>query len=147
SELNVGIGMTYNYVNPKKTVTLDASINPFSWNMKTCLNSKVNETSVGLKEGMKVKNEYGSSCEVKFFWQLSSNIAYRTRLFFFTDYSYSQSDWENTIMFNINRFLTTQIYVHARYDSKTPLSEENSWHKVQLKEILSFGFTYKFSSL
>ena len=28
-ELNVGVGMTYNYANPKKTFTLDASISPF----------------------------------------------------------------------------------------------------------------------
>ena len=27
-ELNVGVGMTYNYTNPKKTVTFDASISP-----------------------------------------------------------------------------------------------------------------------
>ena len=147
SELNVGLGMTYNYVNPKKTVTFDVSLSPLSWNMKTCLNHKVNETSVGLDAGQRVKNEFGSSAELKFFWQMCGNISYRSRLFVFTDYSYAQSDWENTFMFTINRFLTTQIYVHARYDSKTPVSAENSWHKVQLKEILSFGFTYKFSSL
>lgn len=147
AELNVGLGMTYNFANPKKTVTLDASISPLSWNMKACLNTRVDETTVGLKEGHRVRNEYGSSAEVKFFWQICSNIAYRTRLFGFTDYTYVQSDWENTFMFTINKFLTTQVYVHARYDSKTPYNPDSKWHNVQLKEILSFGFTYKFSSL
>jgi hypothetical protein len=43
--------------------------------------------------------------------------------------------------------LTTQIYAHARYDSQTPKVEGTSWKKLQLKEILSIGFAYKFSSI
>lgn len=34
-ELNVGIGMTYNYENPKKTFKLDTSISPIAYNLKT----------------------------------------------------------------------------------------------------------------
>ena len=46
---------------------------------------------------------------------------------------------------DINRYLTTQIYAHLRYDTTTPRTED--WHKLQVKEILSFGVTYRFSSL
>ena len=50
-------------------------------------------------------------------------------------------------MFNINRFLTTQIFVHMRYDSSTPDCDDPDWHKFQFKEILSFGFAYKFATI
>lgn len=147
-ELNVGVGMTYSYVNPKKTLTFNASISPLSWNMKTCINRHMNETSFGIKEGRKVVNEIGSSAEGKLTWKICDNISYRSRLFVFTDYDYLQGDWENTIEFSINRFLSTQIYVHARYDSTTKRpDEETDWHKWQLKEILSFGFSYKFGTI
>ncbi|MDE6390498.1 MAG: hypothetical protein K2L26_03670, partial [Duncaniella sp.] len=90
--------------------------------------------------------EIGSSAEGKLSWKMCDNISLRSRLFVFTDYGYIQGDWENTIMFDINRFLTTQIYVHARYDSTTKRPEpESEWHKFQLKEILSFGISYKFA--
>ena len=145
-ELNLGIGMTYNYTNPKKTLTFDASISPFSYNMKTCLRHRMNETSFGIEEGRKTVSEYGSSAEGKLQWQLCENISLRSRLFVFTDYDYVQSDLENTLMFTINRFLTTQIYVHVRYDSTSPLIEDTDWHKFMMKEILSFGFTYKFNT-
>lgn len=147
-ELNVGVGMTYAYTNPKKTFTFDASISPLSWNMKTCTRRRMNEKSFGIKEGRKVVNEIGSSAEGKLSWKICDNISLRSRLFIFTDYDYLQSDWENTLQFAINRFLSTQIYVHARYDSTTKRPEEDSdWHKFQLKEILSFGFSYKFGTL
>lgn len=146
-ELNVGVGMTYNYANPKKTFTLDASISPFSWNMKTCVNHRMDETSYGIKEGRKSVSQYGSNAEAKLLWVIRDNISLRSRVFVFTDYDYAYGDWENTLSFNINRFLSTQIYVHMRYDTSTPDSDDADWRKFQLKEILSFGFAYKFSSI
>jgi len=145
-ELNIGVGMTYNYANAKKTLTFDASISPFSYNMKTCMRKRMNETSFGIEEGRKTVSEYGSSAEGKLQWQICDNISLRSRLFVFSDYDYIQSDFENTLMFTINRFLTTQIYVHMRYDSTSPVIEDTDWHKFMLKEILSFGFTYKFNT-
>lgn len=146
-ELNVGVGMTYNRQNAKKTFSLDASIDPLSWNMKTCINNRMDETAYGIKAGRKVVNEIGSSAEAKVSWTICDNVSMRSRIFVFTDYAYAYGDWENTFSFTINRFLSTQIYVHLRYDSSTPSIENPNWHKLQLKEILSFGFAYKFSTL
>ena len=146
-ELNVGLGMTYSYANPKKTFNFDASISPLSWNLKTCINRDMNVTAFGIKEGRKTVNEIGSSAEGKLQWKICDNISLRSRLFVFTDYDYIYGDLENTIQFTINRFLSTQIYVHARYDSTTKRPDETTdWHKFQLKEILSFGFSYKFAT-
>ena len=146
-DLPLGVVMIYNYANPKKTFTLDASISPLSWNMKTCFNKHMNETSYGIEPGRHTVSEYGSSAEGKITWQICDNISMRSRLFVFSDYSYAYGDWENTFMFNINRFLTTQIFVHMRYDSSTPDCDDPDWHKFQFKEILSFGFAYKFATI
>ena len=145
-ELNIGLGMTYNYANKNKTFTFDASISPLSYNLKTCTRGRMKETSFGIEEGRKTVSEYGSNAEGKLTWQILENISLRSRLFVFSDYDYIQSDWENTIQFTVNRFLSTQIYVHMRYDSTSPVIEDTDWHKFQLKEILSFGFTYKFGN-
>lgn len=144
-ELNVGVGMTYAKTYAKGGLNL--SVNPLSYNMKMCLNSRVNETSIGIKEGHKTISQYGSNIEAKFNWKLAYNINYQTRLYAFTNYSYIQGDWEHTLSFDINRFLSTQIYIHLRYDSSTPRQADTKWHTWQLKEILSFGFSYKFSNI
>lgn len=115
--------------------------------MKTCIDRKMNETSYGIKEGHKTVSQYGSNAEAKMLWKICDNISLSSRLFVFTNYDYAYGDWENTLSFNINRFLSTQIYVHMRYDTSTPPCDDEDWHKFQLKEILSFGFAYKFSSI
>lgn len=146
-ELNIGLGMSYNYVSADKRLTFDASISPLSYNLKTCTNSRLDETAYGIRKGHSAVNQYGSNAEAKLLWKLTRNITYSSRLYIFTDYSYIQGDWENTFDFSVNRYMSTQIYIHARYDSSTPRREDCSWHKWQLKEILSFGFSYKFSTV
>ncbi|MDE6378605.1 MAG: hypothetical protein K2K72_07665 [Duncaniella sp.] len=108
--------------------------------------NRLNVKSYGIEEGHHSVSEYGSSCEGKVSWQICENISLRSRLFTFTNYEYIQGDFENTISFTINRFLSTQIFVHMRYDSSSPVVEDTDWHKFMMKEILSFGFTYKFAT-
>lgn len=147
-ELTAGVGMTYNYANSKKTFTFDASLAPVSYHMITCINDKVNASAYGIEEGRSTKHSFGSTAEFKLFWRISYNIRFSSRIFAFTDYESFQADWENTLACDINRFFTTQIYVHARYDTRTPrIAEHEDWHKLQVKEIFSIGFAYKFSSI
>ncbi len=146
-ELTIGLGMTYGYANAKKTITFDASIAPISYHLKTCINKRIDPTLYNIKAGHRSESDFGSSAELKFFWQIAHNISYTTRLFAFTDYDSAQADWENRVSFDINRFLSTQIFCHFRYDTATPPCEDKNWKKLQIKEILSIGFSYKFSSL
>lgn len=145
-ELNIGLGMTYNYANEKSTVTFDASVSPLTYNLRTCISDKVNSTAYDIPEGRTTKSKFGSSAECRFKWKLSHNITFKSRLFAFSDYDRFEFDWENTLVFEINRFLTTQIYAHARYDTSTQPCDDPSWHKLQVKEILSIGFAYKFAN-
>ncbi len=146
-ELTAGIGMTYNYENQKKTVKFDMSLAPLSYNMWTCINNRIDETAYNIEPGRNTVHKIGSSAEFKVAWKIMHNISLSSRLFVFTDYGQIQGDWENTVPFAYTRFLPTPIYVHARYDSKTPPCEDPGWHKLQVKEILSIGFAYKFSSI
>lgn len=149
AELNLGLGMTYSYASPNKKVTLDASISPLSYNMKMCIkpDRELSHATFGIKPDRTCNINIGSSAEVKFAWKIMDNITYSTRLFLFTDYDQFEADWENTLSMSINKYLATQIYVHVRYDTTTPDIPDSNWKKLQLKEILSFGISYKFSTL
>lgn len=144
-ELNLGLGMTYNYENPKKTCVFTAALSPLSYNLKMCTNSRLDPVAFGMEEGKRSLSQYGSSAELTFRWKLAFNIEYFSRMFIFTNYEYVQSDWENTINFNINRFLTTRIFAHLRYQSDAERMPDTNWYKWQFKEILSIGFSYRFS--
>lgn len=147
--LNFGLGMTYSTTNKPKTLKFNASISPLSYNLNTCIDLKVDPVQYNIPAGAKTKSEIGSNAELTLQWQMTPNILWRSRLFSFTDYKYFLSDWENTFSFTINRFLSTQIYVHLRYDSSTEITDvaaTKRWRYWMLKEMLSFGFSYSFST-
>ncbi len=145
ADLNLGLGMTYSHVNAKKTFNLSASIAPLSYNLKICIDKEIDPTQFNIKPGHKTHSEIGSSGEVNMTWQATSNISMRTRLFAFTDYTYFQGNVETTWDFAINKFLSTQIYANLRYDSSSDFNISR-WHHWMLKEILSFGLSYTFST-
>lgn len=147
--LTLGLGMTYNTTNKAKTLKFNASISPLSYNLNICNDRLVDPTQYNIPAGSKAKSEIGSNAELSLEWQLARNITWRSRLFTFTNYQYFLGEWENTFNFTINKFLSTQIYLHMRYDSSTVVTDllKNSvWKKFMLKEILSFGFSYAFST-
>ncbi len=144
-ELNMGIGMTYNYTNKPKTLKVGVSLSPFSYNLKTCIDHKIDPTRFNIDPGKHSHSEFGTNLEVNVEWNVTSDISCRTRYFAFTNYHYFQQDLETTWNFTINRFLSTQIYAHLRYDGSSELTG-SKWKHWMLKEILSFGLTYTFST-
>lgn len=144
-DFNLGLGMTYSMTNKPKTFSISASIAPLSYNMKMCIDDRIEKTQFNIKPGHKTHNEFGSSGEMNMTWNPKSNISMRTRCFAFTDYSYFQGNVETTWNFAFSRFISTQIYVNLRYDSSSDF-DASKWHHWMLKEILSFGLTYTFST-
>ena len=144
-ELNVGLGMTYNYKDKDGYKELTLSIAPLSYNMKICRDIvNIDPTKFGIEAGKHTKHSFGSTVEMKFEWKITPSISWKTRFYAFTDYTYVQGDWENTFMFLVSSHLSTQIFTHLRYDKSRPWVE--NWKYWQFKEILSFGLTYKFAT-
>lgn len=141
-DFNVGLGMSYS--TKTKKLQLTTSIAPFSYNLKTCISNKINHTQFNIPQDAYSHSEIGSSAEINMKWQIMWNITYSTRLFLFSNYKYFLADWENTFNFEINKFLSSQIYIHGRFDSST--ATNTKWKHFMLREVLSFGLSYTFST-
>lgn len=143
-DLNMGVGMSYNHKNKLNTFQYTLTISPLSYNLKTCISDKVNHETYGIAPDKKSKSEIGSNLDFTMDWKITANISYQTRVFMFTDYKYFLTDWQNTFNFEINKFLSTQLFVHLRYDGS--VESYGKWKKFMMREILSFGLSYTFST-
>lgn len=143
--LNVGIGMTYNLEALKGRLKLSASISPLAYNLKTCLADDIDRAQFGMQPGQKTLNEIGSSAEINLTWNFTDNISWKSRLFLFSDYHNFLGDWENTFNFQINKFLSSQIFLHPRFDTSSEASA-TKWRHWMFREVLSFGISYTFTT-
>ena len=140
-EFNVGVGMSYNKkIAPKKFET-SVMLAPLSYNLKFSLDKDL-AAKAGIKDGKLYENQVGSSFEGTFKWEFYPNLTWTSRVFYFTDYKSALADVETGLNFVFNRFFSTRIYLQARYDDSIEANKNKNY--LQFKEMLSFGFNYKF---
>lgn len=133
------IGMDYKL--NTKNFNMDASLSPLASKFKYVHRDAL-VTSFGLEEGKHSNFEYGSNITINYTWNICNNVSWRGRVYYFTDYSKSQIEWENTFNLKINKFLTTKLFIYPRFDDSVNRQEDDSYF--QLNETLSIGFDYTF---
>ena len=97
--------------------------------------------SYGLEVGKKARHDLGSKLEVNFNYQFTKDISYTTRFYYFTGrYEYVQMDWENTLNFQVSKYLSTKLFFHTRFDDLVEPYE--GWKYFQFKQYLMLGLNY-----
>jgi hypothetical protein len=138
ANLIFSVGMDYKIKNKKLDFSL--LLSPIAYNLRYVGDKDVDETRYGLKEGKKFLQIYGSKLTSTWTWQLSSTFSWKSRLYYFTNYDHVEAEWENTFDYRLNKYLSSQLFLHGRYDDGTTPKSGHSYF--QLKEYFSFGLKY-----
>jgi hypothetical protein len=73
-------------------------------------------------------------------WKLSDNVNWTSKYYYYTDFTYVDTEFENTFDISLNSYFSTQIYVHPKLDDR--LARIPGQSRLQMQELFSFGFSY-----
>lgn len=144
--VNLGVGMSYNLEKSFKSdkfkkLKYSLNLSPLSLNLIYVGDKKVNETNFGIEEGKTTKTEYGSLINTELSFSFSRYLSWSSRLKYFTNYERVEGEFENKLDMALNRYFSTSLYLYLRYEDRKPADE--TWGKLQVNEMVSFGLNYK----
>lgn len=137
----LSIGMDYNFTSKNNRFNVNASLSPLALKLKYVDRTNL-VTSFGIDKGHHAKWDYGSNITINYTWKIINSISWTGRIYYFTDYSKSQIEWENTFNFTINKFLSSKLFLYPRFDDSVRRKEGASYF--QFNELLSLGLNLNF---
>lgn len=139
--VNVSLGMDYNVSAFKNRLTGNIQLAPLAYNFRY-VGRKALATRYGLEEGHRTMNDIGSELTVDLTWKFSDIIKWKTRLYGYTTYERAELEWENTISFQLSKYISSNIFIYPRFDDGIKRDDHHAYW--QFKEYASIGFAYSF---
>lgn len=139
--INLSVGMDYSVEWFNKRLTGTMHLAPLAYNFKY-VGRKALATRYGLDEGKHTLNDFGSECTIDLTWAFTNAIKWKTRLYGYTTYKRAEVEWENTLSFQFNKYITSNLFVYPRFDDGAKRDKDHGYW--QLKEYMSIGFAYSF---
>lgn len=147
--INAGIGMSYNLnkqfsKNKYRKINLSLDLKPLSINYTLVRSDGVKETKFGIEEGERSKTDYGSTINLNSDLYFNRYTRLVSRFKYFSNYEKVILEYENTLSFELNRYLSTSINLNLRFDDGIGVkNRDEKWGYFQYNETLGFGLSYK----
>jgi len=143
AKLFVGLGVDYKKNNNKKGSNLSVLLTPLTCKMSYLYdNVNLPVSDYGIKEGKHFVGELGSKISATLTLRISENVQWKSYFYYYTDFTYIDTDFENTLDINYNNLFTTSFYIHFKMDDR--LKREPGAGLIQMQELISFGLAYRF---
>ncbi len=169
--LTVSLGMDYKKSTDKITWTI--FLGPVAYNLKFVNNpyirryeatsedfygeyakGRIDATAFGLKHNYDYNlYDFGASAKASMDWKVCRYLTWTSQATYFSPLYdcgkykgnvYTNFDWENTFDMPLNKYFSTKIYTHLRFDDSVgPENKGAGWGYFQFTELLSFGLSYK----
>ncbi|MBQ0047357.1 MAG: DUF3078 domain-containing protein [Prevotellaceae bacterium] len=143
----MSIGMDYKPA-MKNGNTLSVTLLPLSYKMRYIGADDDNETSAihaAYNQPSDFKQDFGSKLEFNAKIKLAKSLTWRSRLYYFTSYEYTEGECENVFSYQFNKYFSTELNTLWRFDDNRGMNfKDDNLGYFQFKELFTFGLSYNF---
>lgn len=142
AKLFIGLGIDYKKSDRKKGYDLSVLVSPLTVKMNYLYDiENFKPSNYGIEDKKHFGKELGSKVAANLTWTFSEQVKWTSKFYYYTDFTYVDTDWENTLDLSLNNNFTTSIYVHLKADDRLARAPGESL--IQTQELFSFGMMYR----
>lgn len=165
--LTVSLGMDWK--KSKENIDWTVFLGPVAYNLKyvndplrefgtdgVARSGRIDGTQFGLMAGEFNAYDLGASAKAGMKWKVSKYLNWTSQAQYFSPlynvgkkdaagkhHGYTNFEWENTFDMPLNKYFSTKVYTHLRFDDSVgPQNKGKGWGYFQFTELLSFGLSY-----
>lgn len=158
--LTVSVGMDWKYKSKNGKFDLSVYISPLAYYMTyvSKLHSNHHRDPENLESdywyyypstyGLKDRSDhflhkFGPNLTVNSKIKVMKNVMWTSRFYWFSNFHSTLFEWENTLDFTINKYLSAKFYAYPRFDDSSKNYKKDHGY-LMFKEWLSLGLSYSF---
>lgn len=100
--------------------------------------------SFGTEENKSTNHYFGPNITINYTWDICNNVKWAGRIYWFSNLEMTDIEWENTITFTINKYLSSKLFLYPRFDDSSESYRKENGSYFMFKEWLSLGLNYSF---
>jgi hypothetical protein len=139
--LTVSVGLDYKFQTNNSNFRGNVYLAPCEYNMRYVSNIDL-ATKHGIEAGHHAYHNFGPSITVNAYWQILKNLSWNARMYWISNFTYTNIEWENTFNFTINKYLSAKLFVYPKFDDSSARYKSEGGSFFMMKEWLSLGFNY-----
>lgn len=140
--LTVSVGLDYKFATKNNNFRGNVYMAPCAYNMRYVDNIDL-ATRHGIEKGHHAYHNFGPSVTINAYWQIAKNISWKSRMYWISNFKYTNLEWENTFNFTINKYLSASLFVYPKFDDSSSRYRSEGGSFFMLKEWFSLGLNYK----
>ncbi len=149
--INASLGMKYDlnktFKKKNKSLAFNVNIGALAYTFKKTIDDEIDlsrhfKKEEGTDEYKTKQHQFGMTINATLNFQFNKSMSWYSRFYYNTSYSRIEGEWENRFTFAWSRFFSSNFTINTRYDDGVTRKEDYK-HYLQINELLSLGFNYK----
>ncbi len=139
-DMNVSVGLDYKFATKNNRFRGSAYLAPCSYNMRYVKHDEL-VGRYGIEAGKHSYHKFGPYIRVEYYWQIAKNISWNGKIYWTSNFDYTNIEWENTFSFSINKYLSAQLFAHPKFDDSSK-SYKGDHGYLMMREWFSLGLRH-----
>lgn len=139
-DLRVSVGLEYNFKSKGGAFWGKLYVAPCAYDMRYVKHDEL-VTRYGIEAGKHSFHKFGPYATLEHNWNIYKNISWTGKLYWVSNFEYTNIEWENRFKFTINKYLSADLWMKPKFDDSSR-SYKGEHGYLMMHEWFMLGFNY-----